>query len=65
MADMRKCAYCGAMGPESEMEQGDIVFLDMRWNDKKRKYEKYVARKTDWYCADKPCRGNHQMAHEG
>ncbi len=63
--EIHKCAHCGAERPESEMKQGDIVFFDRRWNDKKRKFEKYVARKTNWYCADKPCHGNDQMGYEG
>jgi hypothetical protein len=63
MPPVEKCAYCGKERPTSEMNQGTIIFQDGHYIG--RKFKRFVNRKTNWYCADKPCHSHDQMAHEG
>lgn len=56
----QQCAYCRSTRPQAEMKQGKIIFRDRRPGGKA-----FVNQKSNWYCADKPCHGHDQMAHEG
>ena len=55
-----KCAYCRAERPVEEMKQGTIIFRNRNSNGKA-----FVDKKTNLYCADKPCAMHDQYAHEG
>lgn len=59
-----KCAYCGKERPTSEMKKGTISFRGYPYDSNGRR-KTSVEHKTNWYCADAPCHGYHQMAHEG
>jgi hypothetical protein len=61
MSETAKCAYCRAERPVVEMKQGKIIFQDYNYVTRK----KFVNTKHNSYCADKPCHGHDQMAHEG
>lgn len=59
-----KCAHCGTERPIAELKSGTIIFQNSRV-DSMGKWKKFVDRKTNLYCIDKPCHGHDQMAHEG
>lgn len=56
-----KCAYCGSERPVSELKPGKIIYRDRH----PRTGKAFVNNKTNFYCADKSCHGNDQMAYEG
>ena len=58
------CAYCGKERLESEMHQGKLIFQNSKINFF-GEYQRFVDKKINWYCKDKPCFANDQMAHEG
>lgn len=60
MSQVTRCAYCGAERPVTELKSGTIIFRNRRPGRKA-----FVDSKTNLYCADKPCHGHDQMAHEG
>jgi hypothetical protein len=69
-SDMERatCAYCGTDRPLSEMKKAVIIYQDSKPGlDRRGKYKsiKFVAKKKQLYCADKPCADYDQMAHEG
>ncbi|UUZ80669.1 hypothetical protein LJK88_38425 [Paenibacillus sp. P26] len=61
MSETARCAYCRAERLVTELKPGTIIFQDYNWTTRK----KFVNRKTNLYCADKPCHTHDQMAHEG
>lgn len=61
MNNLIRCAYCGSERPTDEMKRGKIIFRDRHPLTRKA----FVNSKTNSYCADKPCHGDDQMAHEG
>ncbi|WP_271754939.1 hypothetical protein [Cohnella sp. JJ-181] len=61
MSELIRCAYCRAERPANEMKAGKISFRDRHLVTRKA----FVNNKTNYYCADKPCHGHDQMAHEG
>ncbi len=57
---IERCAYCGKERPSEEMKSAKIIFRDRHPGGKA-----FVNSKVNRYCADGPCAGNDQMAHEG
>ena len=57
------CAYCKKERPESEMMRGTITFQNSKMTPFGRM--SFVDKNTNWYCKDKNCFPNDQMAHEG
>lgn len=53
--ETKKCTYCGAVRPESEMVQRNLVY---REQDKKGHV--HIKKILKWYCADTACDERHQ-----
>lgn len=47
-----ECAYCGKERPPKEMEIGSVFTLKRKWNEKKQRYQNFVAKQKNWYCRD-------------
>jgi len=64
-----KCARCGTERPMNELKEGTIIFQNSRPEYDRRKgrmvNKRFVDRKTQLFCIDKPCHSHEQMAHEG
>lgn len=60
MSETTRCTFCQVERPKSELKSGTIIFRNRRPGGKA-----FVDRKTNLYCADKPCHAHDQMAHEG
>ncbi|MFB9273421.1 hypothetical protein [Cohnella cellulosilytica] len=61
MSEVGRCAYCRTERPASELKPVAIIFQDYNYVT----WKKFVNRKTNLYCVDKPCHAHDQMAHEG
>ena len=55
----KRCAYCGANRPISELSLRSIVYQGFCQG------RKQIIEEGNYYCKDKPCHSRDQMGHEG